>query len=195
MSRLTSRKTLVFCNSIWVAILLGHGSIMGMAARRPEAVPPGNQSGDPLAARIHAGLEPSTDWKCSRNVHCERTLYAVVMTDQCYKPYRQITWTTAASAKMYFAAQREYTEYMQKYIPLGVALSERRKQGSPCSVTLSTGQTYIDSGWELCFLRRKNGFFFAWHLWRRAQQCALREKRSFILTGQAVVLWYTVQLA
>ena len=59
-------------------------------------------------------------------MHCERTLYAVVMTDQCYKPYRQITWTTAASAKMYFAAQREYTEYMQKYIPLGVALSERR---------------------------------------------------------------------
>lgn len=49
-----------------------------------------------------------------------RFVQAVAMTDQCYKPHRQITCTTTASAKMYFAAQRDY-------MPFGVALSEERR--------------------------------------------------------------------
>ena len=108
----------------------GSLSVMAMLhARCPEAVPkPGNSKWRwspwrPSEFRTDS-ISTAADRNCSSNVHCELTLcqfvQAVVMTDQCYKPHRQITCTTTASAKMYFAAQRDY-------MPFGVALSEERR--------------------------------------------------------------------
>jgi hypothetical protein len=161
----------------YLAIPFGSLSMMAMLhARCPEAVPkPGNSKWRWSPWRPSEFIPIR-----SRTFSCRSELFKQFAL-RTYALCRQWWWRTSATSRTGRLHARQLPAPKCILLPKEITcpsvwpFPKNAEIAAPCSVTLSTDQTYIDSGWEPCLLRRRNVFCVA-PFEKRTAMCTARNR-------------------